>query len=217
MVAAAFFVGRPYPWLLHPACSNCFDRTLKIKIRAERITGGKVYQSSWLKLANEAAWQAARSSPGFMGTPKPQLFRSRKRPNVLNILLCRAGRFGSRRSLSIWRLSARNGHEGPNARGNKDFDLPIRRISCWPLRLEEFVHDNWEGETAGRSRRGDHGMAPPLTSQRYLRVAAKRRVNDAVAPQPHDGRRRLTNRFAKRASRWLAHGAALLNCAGVTS
>ncbi len=216
MVAAAFFVTAVFI-LGFFILLELLDRTLRDKIRAERITGGKVigtFPGPGRFGERRFARQYREIASRFMGNAVLNYFDPRKRPNVLNILSTEQGDGKSTLAEHLAAYLRETGMKVRIASWNKDFDSHQKDFLL-ASRLEEFVHDT-EGETPLAEADVVIVEYPPLDdsaiSKELLQNAA---LNIMVAP---------ANRTWKETDQLLyeksvemageAPTALLLNCAG---
>lgn len=216
MVAAAFFVTAVFI-LGFFILLELLDRTLRDKIRAERITGGKVigaFPGPGRFGERRFARQYREIASRFMGNAVLNYFDPRKRPNVLNILSTEQGDGKSMLAEHLAAYLRETGMKVRIASWNKDFDSHQKDFLL-ASRLEEFVHDT-EGETPLAEADVVIVEYPPLDdsaiSKELLQNAA---LNIMVAP---------ANRTWKETDQLLyeksvemageAPTALLLNCAG---
>ena len=146
MVAAAFFATAVFI-LGFFILLELLDRTLRDKIRAERITGGRVigaFPGPGRFGERRFARQYREIASRFMGNAVLNYFDPRKRPNVLNILSTEQG---DGKSTLAEHLAAHFRETGMKVRvvsWNKDFDAHQKEFLL-ASRLEDFVRDT-EGE-----------------------------------------------------------------------
>ena len=147
MVAAAFFVTAVFI-LGFFILLELLDRTLRDKIRAERITGGKVigaFPGPGRFGERRFARQYREIASRFMGNAVLNYFDPRQRPNVLNVLSTERGDGKSTLAEHLAAYLRETGMKVRIASWNKDFDSHQKEFLL-ASRLEEFVHDA-EGET----------------------------------------------------------------------
>ena len=147
MVAASFFATAVFILGVF-ILLELLDRTLRDKIRAERITGGKVigaFPGPGRFGERRFARQYREIASRFTGNAVLNYFDPRQRPNVLNILSTERG---DGKSTIAGHLAAYLRETGMKVRivsWNEDFD-PHQKEFLLASRLEDFVHDA-EGET----------------------------------------------------------------------
>lgn len=147
MVFAAFFSTLVFILGLF-ALLELLDRTLRDKIRAERITGGRVigaFPGRGRFGERRFAQQYREIASRFMGNAVLNYFDPGKRPNVLNILSTEQG---DGKSTLIEHLAANLRETGMQVRvvsWNRDFDAHQKEYLL-AERLSDFAHDA-EGET----------------------------------------------------------------------
>lgn len=147
MVIAAFFVTAVFI-LGFFILLELLDRTLRDKIRAERITGGKVigaFPGPGRFGERRFARQYREIASRFMGNAVLNYFDPRKRPNVLNILSTEQGDGKSTLAEHLAAYLRETGMKVRIASWNKDFDSHQKEFLL-ASRLEDFVHDG-EDET----------------------------------------------------------------------
>lgn len=147
MVIAAFFVTAVFI-LGFFILLELLDRTLRDKIRAERITGGKVigaFPGPGRFGERRFARQYREIASRFMGNAVLNYFDPRKRPNVLNILSTEQGDGKSTLAEHLAAHLRETGMKVRIASWNKDFDSHQKEFLL-ASRLEDFVHDG-EDET----------------------------------------------------------------------
>ena len=147
MVIAAFFVTAVFI-LGFFILLELLDRTLRDKIRAERITGGKVigaFPGPGRFGERRFARQYREIASRFMGNAVLNYFDPRKRPNVLNILSTEQGDGKSTLAEHLAAHLRETGMKVRIASWNKDFDSHQKEFLL-ASRLEDFVHDS-EDET----------------------------------------------------------------------
>ena len=147
MVVAAFFVTAVFI-LGFFILLELLDRTLRDKIRAERITGGKVigaFPGPGRFGERRFARQYREIASRFMGNAVLNYFDPRKRPNVLNILSTEQGDGKSTLSEHLAAHLRETGMKVRIVSWNKDFDSHQKEFLL-AARLEDFAHDT-EGET----------------------------------------------------------------------
>ena len=147
MVIAAFFVTAVFI-LGFFILLELLDRTLRDKIRAERITGGKVigaFPGPGRFGERRFARQYREIASRFMGNAVLNYFDPRKRPNVLNILSTEQSDGKSTLAEHLAAYLRETGMKVRIASWNKDFDSHQKEFLL-ASRLEDFVHDG-EDET----------------------------------------------------------------------
>lgn len=147
MVIAAFFVTAVFI-LGFFILLELLDRTLRDKIRAERITGGKVigaFPGPGRFGERRFARQYREIASRFMGNAVLNYFDPRKRPNVLNVLSTEQGDGKSTLAEHLAAHLRETGMKVRIASWNKDFDSHQKEFLL-ATRLEDFVHDG-EDET----------------------------------------------------------------------
>lgn len=147
MVIAAFFVTAVFI-LGFFILLELLDRTLRDKIRAERITGGKVigaFPGPGRFGERRFARQYREIASRFMGNAVLNYFDPRKRPNVLNVLSTEQGDGKSTLAEHLAAYLRETGMKVRIASWNKDFDSHQKEFLL-ASRLEDFVHDG-EDET----------------------------------------------------------------------
>ena len=146
MVAAAFFCTLIFILGIF-ILLELLDRTLRDKIRAERITGGRVigaFPGRGRFGERRYVQQYRQISARFMGNAVLNYFNPGKRPNILNILSTEPG---DGKSTLVEYLAEHFRETGMKVRTvswNKDFDAH-QRDYLLAGRLGDFVHDA-EGE-----------------------------------------------------------------------
>lgn len=183
MVAAAFFCTLIFILGIF-ILLELLDRTLRDKIRAERITGGRVigaFPGRGSFGQRRYAQQYRQIAARFMGNAVLNYFDPRHKPNVLNILSTEQG---DGKSTLVEYLAEHLRETGMRVRvvsWNKDFDAHQKDFLL-AERLEDFVRDA-EGETPLAEADAVIVEYPPLSDSPVSRELLQRaELNVMVAP-----------------------------------